>query len=195
LCGIADEPFCPLPNGSSTSPISVFCRPADLERELLERRAVIASADQQLGVAVALDHLRRHRRRPRGRGARRLAPRSPDREGAKVPTAPGNLADRYDLARAQDAIEIALQLGVPQRQLQPEASSARRARRACGRSSACGDAPRRARAPLPSAADVLDDEPQASRIWIACAVSMTSDEVSPKCSQRAAARPSRRPRS
>ena len=24
LCGIADEPFCPLANGSSTSPISVF---------------------------------------------------------------------------------------------------------------------------------------------------------------------------
>ena len=38
LCGIADEPFWPLPNGSSISPISVFCRPADLQRELLERR-------------------------------------------------------------------------------------------------------------------------------------------------------------
>ena len=25
LCGIADEPFCPAPNGSSTSRTSVFC--------------------------------------------------------------------------------------------------------------------------------------------------------------------------
>ena len=27
LWGMADEPFCPLANPSSTSPISVFCRP------------------------------------------------------------------------------------------------------------------------------------------------------------------------
>ena len=39
------------------------------------------------------------------------------REG---PDGAGNLADRHDVARAQHAIEITLELGVPQGQLQPE---------------------------------------------------------------------------
>ena len=66
-------------------------------------------------------------------------------------------------------------------------SSARRARRASGRSSACADAPRRAaRTASSSAAMSLRIRSHASRICSACAVSTTSDEVRPKCSQRAA---------
>ena len=44
LCGIADEPFCPLPNGSSTSPISVFCRPRISSANFSSDAPVIASA-------------------------------------------------------------------------------------------------------------------------------------------------------
>ena len=45
LCGIADEPFCPLANGSSTSPISVFCRPRISSANFSSDAAVMASAD------------------------------------------------------------------------------------------------------------------------------------------------------
>ena len=45
LCGIADEPFWPLPNGSSTSPISVFCRPRISRAKVSSDAPVIASAD------------------------------------------------------------------------------------------------------------------------------------------------------
>ena len=44
LCGIADEPFCPFANGSSTSPISVFCRPRISSANFSSDAAVIASA-------------------------------------------------------------------------------------------------------------------------------------------------------
>ena len=44
LCGIADEPFWPLANGSSTSPISVFCRPRISSANFSSDAAVIASA-------------------------------------------------------------------------------------------------------------------------------------------------------
>ena len=44
LCGIADEPFWPLPNGSSISPISVFCRPRISSANFSSDAAVIASA-------------------------------------------------------------------------------------------------------------------------------------------------------
>ena len=44
LCGIADEPFWPLPNGSSTSPISVFCSPRISSANFSSDAAVMASA-------------------------------------------------------------------------------------------------------------------------------------------------------
>ncbi len=44
LCGMAEEPFCPLANGSSTSPISVFCRPRISSANFSSEAAVIASA-------------------------------------------------------------------------------------------------------------------------------------------------------
>ena len=60
LCGIADEPFCPFANGSSTSPISVFCRPRISSANFSRRRGGDRERAHQLGVAIALDHLRRH---------------------------------------------------------------------------------------------------------------------------------------
>ena len=56
---------------------------ADLERELLERGRGDRERRQQLGVAVALDHLRRDRRGLAGRAARRPAPRSRDRDARR----------------------------------------------------------------------------------------------------------------
>ena len=44
LWGIADEPFCPLAKGSSTSPSSVFCRPRTSSANFSSEAAVIASA-------------------------------------------------------------------------------------------------------------------------------------------------------
>ena len=119
LCGIADEPFWPLPNGSSISPISVFCRPRISSANFSSDAAVIASADQQLGVAVALDHLRRDRRRLQAQALAhpRLDRRVEVREHADRA---GDLADADDLPGAQHAIEVALQLRVPERQLHAE---------------------------------------------------------------------------
>ena len=55
-------------------------QPANLERELLERRRRDRQRRHQLGVPIALNDLRRDRRRLRARAARRRAPRSPDRD-------------------------------------------------------------------------------------------------------------------
>ena len=105
-----------------------------------------------------------------------------------MPDRARHLPDRHDRrARAQDAVEVALQLRVPQRQLEAEghrlgvhavrAADHRRPAVLLGAH----------RAPRPSApAMPLTMRSQASRICSACAVSTTSDEVSPKCSQRAA---------
>ena len=73
---------------------------ANLERELLERRGGDRQRRHQLGVAIALDDLRRHRRRLRARAARRPRASIDGSRCANVPTAPGDLADRDDLARA-----------------------------------------------------------------------------------------------
>src|SRR5881296_2684193 len=60
LCGIAEEPFIPLPNGSSTSRTSVRAMP-DLGGETLERRGGQRERGEQLGMTVAGDHLCRDR--------------------------------------------------------------------------------------------------------------------------------------
>ena len=73
----------------------------------------------QLRVAIALDDLRRDRGRlqlePPADGG--LDRRRQVREGAD---GAGNLADADDLARAAQARQVALQLGIPERQLQAE---------------------------------------------------------------------------
>ena len=70
-------------------------------------------------MSIALYHLRRDRRRLE---AEPLAHARFDVgvEMRKRADGAGKLADRHDVARAQDAIEIALQLRVPQRQLEAE---------------------------------------------------------------------------
>ena len=185
LCGIADEPFWPLRERLLDLADLGLLQAADLERELLERRGGDGERRQQLGVAIALDHLRRDRRRleaepaadvglDRGRQVRERADRA------------RQLADAIAVARARAR---ARRRGRAPRTRAPASgrtSSARRARRACGRSSASGGARRRGRGSRSaSASRSCRIRSQASRICSACAVSTTSDEVRPKCSQRA----------
>ena len=91
---------------------------ANLERELFERGRGDRQRHQQLGVTVAL-MTRRHRRRLQ---AEALADPGFDRrvEVREHADGAGNLADADDVPRAQDAVEIALQLRVPERQLHAE---------------------------------------------------------------------------
>ena len=60
LCGIADEPFWPLRERLFDLADLGLLQAADLERELLERGGGDRQRAHQLGVAIALDHLRRH---------------------------------------------------------------------------------------------------------------------------------------
>ena len=94
LCGIAEEPFWPLANGSSTSPISVFCRPRISSANFSSEAARDRQRRQQLGVAIALDDLRRDRGRLEAEAGadRRLDRRIEVGEGADRA---GDLADRH----------------------------------------------------------------------------------------------------
>ena len=92
---------------------------ANLERELLERRGGDGQRRQQLGVTIALDDLRRDRRRLQ---TKPLAHRLLDRriEMRKRADRAGDFADADRLASAAHALDIAAKLGVPERQLQAE---------------------------------------------------------------------------
>ena len=63
LCGIADEPFCPRANGSSTSRTSVRARWRISSGEAIERGREERERREELRVAVALEDLGRRRRR------------------------------------------------------------------------------------------------------------------------------------
>ena len=92
---------------------------ANLERELLERRTNDGEHRDQLGVAIALDHLRRDRRR-------RQTQRSTDvaldrrRQVRERADRARQLADGDDLARAPETHDVSSELGVPQRELETE---------------------------------------------------------------------------
>ena len=61
LCGIADEPLFPAANGSSTSRTSVRARWRISVAKRSSEEAHNGECGQELGMAVAGDHLRRHR--------------------------------------------------------------------------------------------------------------------------------------
>ena len=73
---------------------------ADLERELLERRGGDGERRQQFGVAIALDDLRRHRRRLEAEPPRRRRPRS-TAAGARTCRPHPTACRRDDRARAR----------------------------------------------------------------------------------------------
>ena len=92
---------------------------ADLQCELLETGRGDRERAQQLGVAVALNHLRRHRiwLEPQAAADRRLDRRIEVRKRAD---GTGNHADPHAFARAAHALDRAGDVGVPQRQFQAE---------------------------------------------------------------------------
>ena len=119
LCGIADEPFCPLPNGSCTSATSVRARWRISSANASSEDASDRERGEQLGVAVALDDLRRARRgleaEPLARDALELG------VGRGVrPDRARELADAHALERARDALAVAGELERPAGELQPE---------------------------------------------------------------------------
>ena len=118
----------------------------DLERELVERGREHGERGEQLRVAVALEDLRRRRRRlepeplagdPLDLGVDRgvLA------DGAR------ELADAHAFERARDARAARGRARTPRPRASARTSSARRGRRACGRCRASACAPPRARRP------------------------------------------------
>ncbi len=119
LCGIADEPFWPRPNGSCTSRDLGAREVPDLERERVERGGDDGERREQLGVTVALEDLRRARRRleaePLARDPLELrVGRGVRSDGA------GELADADPLERASDALAAARELERPAGELQAE---------------------------------------------------------------------------
>ena len=180
LCGIADEPFWPRPNGSSTSRTSVRARwrisSANLssdEAATRERARAAPRAGRAGGSAS----------RPapaRARAARRRCARPRDRSPRTCRRRRRACRRACLRARARARARAAVELERPARELQPER---RRlgvdAVRAADASASAGAPPRarrrrRARGRCPRAISA-----PASRICSASAVSTTSDEVSP----------------
>ena len=161
-------------------------QPADLERELLERRGGDGERRQQLGVAVALDDLRRDRRglEAEPRADRRFDRRVEVRERAD---GPGELADVDRGARRGEPARCSAAISAYQSaSFRPNVIGS--ACTPCVRPiiGVCWCSSARSRiavAPAPSSPSRIRSH--ASRICSACAVSITSDEVRPKCSQRA----------
>ena len=119
LCGIADEPFCRRPNGSSTSPTSVRARCRISVAKRSSEEATSASAVEQLGVPVALQDLRRARS---GLEAETLAGNALHlgigggigADGAR------ELADAQSLDRPGEPLPVAVEGERPARELEPE---------------------------------------------------------------------------
>ena len=119
LCGIADEPFCPWPKRlldlGDLGPGEV----PDLERELLERSRADGQRGQQLSVPVALDDLRRGRRRLEpellaGQALHLGVGRRVRADGAR------ELADADPLERAAEPLSGAVELEGPDGELEAE---------------------------------------------------------------------------
>ena len=160
-------------------------QPADLERELLERRRRNGQRRQQLGVPIALNDLRRHRRRLEpeppahvGFDRRRQVREGPDR-ARQLADADDGLARRRtrSMSRPISAYQSAsFRPNVIGSACTPCVRPIIGVRR-------CSNA--RSRTAADSASRSARMRSHASRICSACAVSMTSDEVMPKWSQRA----------
>ena len=102
LCGIAEEPFWPLPNGSCTSATSVRARWRISTAKRSSEAAAERERGEQLGVTVALDDLRRGRL---GLEAEALAGHALDLgvDRRVVPDRAGELADAHAFERKRDA--------------------------------------------------------------------------------------------
>ena len=184
LCGIADEPFWPRRERLLDLPHLGAGEVADLGREPVERRGDEGERRQKLRVTVALEDLRRARRRvepePLAGDAldlrvdrRVLCPRRPRASRRASRRAPARAASGRGRART------------PSPRASARTSWARRARRASGPCTASRDAPPRASTTARNARS----SPSSTSAPASCtvsesAVSSTSDDVSPKWNQR-----------
>ncbi len=119
LCGIADEPFMPCANGSSTSRTSVRARWRISVANRSSDVAIEREHREQLGVAVARDHLRRERVRLEAE------PLAGDPLDLGVEAGVGadrarELADAVRLERAHEARAVAVELERPAGELPAE---------------------------------------------------------------------------
>ena len=146
LWGIAEEPFCPEPNGSSTSRTSVFWRARISVANFSRLAATRARVGHHLGVAVALQDLGRDRGgpQPEPRAHRLLDVGGQVREG---PHRARELAHRDRGPRAVEAAAGGAAAPRTRGRASGRRSSARRGRRGCARSSACACGARPAPAP------------------------------------------------
>ena len=179
LCGIADEPFIPVANGSSTSRTSVRARwrisvakrssdvatSASVESSSACRSRAITCVETGSGSSPSRSHADPLDLRLDARRTCRPSPRAGRRGSSRARAAAASGRGR---ART------------PSPRASTRTSSARRGSRASGRCRSCADAPapaarrRRARARAPATTSA-----PASRICSESAVSTTSDEVSP----------------
>ena len=184
MCGIADEPFWPLANGSSTSPISVFCSPRISSANFSSDAAVMASADSSSACRsrwMTCDATGAGSSPSRRQTSASIA----GGRCAKVPTAPDSLPTLMTaLARRTRSMSRPIS-AYQSASFSPNVIGS--ACTPCVRPiigvRRCSNA--RSRTAADSASRSARMRSHASRICSACAVSMTSDEVMPKCSQRA----------
>ena len=184
LCGMADEPFWPVSNGSSISPISVFWRPRISSANFSSDAAAMARADSSSAWRsrwMTWDDTGAGSRPSRAHTAASMD----GSRCANVPTAPDSLPTLIP-ARARCTRSMFRWFSAYQRaSFRP--SEIGSAWTPCVRPIIgvwrCSSA--RARMASPSLASPSRIRSHASRIWSAWAVSMTSDEVRPKWSQRA----------
>ena len=119
LWGIADEPFWPVSNGSSTSPISVFCRPRISSANFSSEAAVMARVDSSSAWRsrwMICDDTGAGSRPSRAHTAASMD----GSRCANVPTAPDSLPTLIAGARPLHALDVPLVLRVPERELQAE---------------------------------------------------------------------------
>ena len=119
LCGIADDPFWPRANGSSTSRTSVRARWRISVANRSSDDAMSASDDEQLGVAVALEDLRRARRRVEPEPLAR-DPLDLRVDRRVLADRPGQLPDPHPRQRPLEPRPVAVEREGPAGELQPE---------------------------------------------------------------------------
>ena len=180
LCGIADEPFMPAANGSSTSRTSVRARcrisVANWSSDVAQSASASSSSAWRSRAITCVET-------GSGLEAEPLAGDALDLRVERGVRADGarELADAARLERPLEPRRGRGRARTPSRRASSRTSSARRGCRASGRCRSCGGAPRPARTTACERRGRRRDRisAPASRICSASAVSTTSDEVRP----------------
>ena len=119
LCGIADEPFWPLPNASVASPTSVRCQWRTVTASRSTAVPSTRQREEEGGVAVARDHLRRTTSGRRPSDAERRCLDGGLQVARRCRPRPRSCRPRSPARAATSAALRAPELGVPAREHQP----------------------------------------------------------------------------